>query len=83
MVHWRKLFGALGRDGRRDWSAGFGGIDPQPIDGPEMVEPAEVALILLRNAVRLLDRSTVPPEVHDQLQRAIGELEKFIEARGS
>lgn len=50
---------------------------------PEHVDAGEVALILLRNAVRMLDKSLAPPEVNVLLKSAILELEKHVSERSS
>lgn len=48
---------------------------------PELVDPGELALILLRNAIRMLDQSHAPPDVRLQLEAAIMELEKHVSGR--
>lgn len=48
---------------------------------PDPVEPSEIALILLKNAMRLLDQATVPAEVKTYLRSAIIELEEYIAQR--
>lgn len=48
---------------------------------PEAVDPSEIALLLLKNAMRLLDQTAAPPEVSNGLAKAIRELEEHIAAR--
>jgi hypothetical protein len=47
---------------------------------PEAVDPCEIAMLLLKNAMRLLDQTAAPPEVINSLTKAIRELEEYIAA---
>lgn len=81
MARWRQLLGRLGQFADRvrvrpDAARGTNGALPT-----DSVEPSEIALILLKNAMRLLDQSMAPGEIGDQVSIAIRELEKFVSQR--
>lgn len=48
---------------------------------PGAIDPGETALILLKNAIRLLDQSIAPSEVKTQVGAAARELEEFLAGR--
>jgi hypothetical protein len=81
MKDWRRLLSELGLAAGRprpQSDAGQGGAARQQ---PDAVEPGEVALILLKNALRLLDQSSAPSEVMPLLKAAISELEEHVARR--
>jgi len=80
-VNWRQPLSWLGpiADGLRPRSGASD--EPGSLEQPDAVETSEVALILLKNAIRLLDQSTAPPEIRTQLATAIREIEEYIAAR--
>lgn len=49
----------------------------------EPVDPNEIALLLLKNAIRLLEQASAPPDVMKSLKFALSELESHIARRGS
>ena len=57
-------------------------IETAAMKQPNAVEPGEVALILLRNALRLLEPTDVPAQIRALLEEAILELEELLAARG-
>ena len=76
MKRWRELLKGLGFDADRDL-----GEPASSMPQPDPVEPAEIALLLLNNAMRLLDQSMVPAAVKEHLGSAIRELEEYTATR--
>lgn len=58
-----------------------GGPVPPAADGA--VEPGEVALLLLTNALRLLDQSPAPPDIRERVAAAIEALGEHIAGRSA
>ena len=77
MGNWRRLLARLGRNAEGFSREGRAGARGRAAAISGNVEPGEVALILLKNAARLLDQPMVPPDVNQHLRRAIRELEAY------
>lgn len=74
---WRELLKALGLEVDKG-TVGPASAVPQP----DPVEPAEIALLLLNNAMRLIDESMAPAAVKHHLATAMRELEEYTATRG-
>jgi hypothetical protein len=78
---WREILEKLGLVAARRGLRKSADTREDRMKQPELVDPGELALILLRNAVRILDQSHAPPDVRVQLEAAIMELEKHVSGR--
>jgi len=78
LAYWRPLANRLRRIAERLGSRTAPMREAAGAERPDPVEPGEVALILLKNAARLLDQSMAPAEIRAKLEGAIRELEEFV-----
>lgn len=81
MVRWRKLLGGLGRFPNGVRTRHYEECEADDRRPSAGVEPSEVALILLKNAMRLLDQSMAPSKLRHHLAAAISELEEWVARR--
>lgn len=75
-MRWRQQFWRPGRA-----RVPGGGQDTSFAARPDRVDPGELALLLLQNALRLLDEAMAPPEVSSGVREAIRELEEDLSGR--